>query len=268
MISSNTKAAPLEKYTTPATKTPLWKYVAAVVAFIALLIPAVSYTSTVLLDYRVTQAVQQAQAKQQPSTTSASVKLEDHPAQTISNPSASSTPFATTYEYRDCGGNADEARAKGCEYDVMMQEWQPPECIDWPLSERFLKQGNWTWYANSDASKIYNDTEIALGNHDRVFVDQSYHRHHCIFAWERFVRALRTGRPLIEKLVDYDHVMHCKMNTLRTFEEGAQPVRGVVAPTAFTSCASYDVWLKRLPKNKHSSVERLVRAAMAEDWSE
>jgi len=268
MISSSAKAAPPEKYTHESTKTPVWKIVAAVVAFVALLIPAVGYTSSVLLEYRVAQAVQQAQTTQQPSTTTAPVKLEEHPVQTISNPSASSTPFATTYEYRDCGSNADEARAKGCEYDVMMQEWQPPECIDWALSERFLKQGNWTWYANAEASKIYNDTEIALGNHDRVYVEQSYHRHHCIFAWERFVRALRTGRPLIEKMIDYDHVMHCKMNTLRTFEEGAQPVRGVVAPTAFTSCASYDVWLKRLPKNKHSSVERMVKAAMMEEWSD
>lgn len=265
MISSNAKTTPRDTlaYTPDKPKTPLWKWIAAGVAFVALLIPAVGYTSSVLLEYRVAQALQEGQ----PASTTTGKLDHNHAAQTLTNPSASSTPFPS-FPWRDCGSNADEARAKGCEYDVMMQEWQPPECMDKPLAERYLKNGNWTWYANGDASVIYNDTEIALGNHDRVYVDQSYHRHHCIFAWERMVRALRTQKPLIEKMVDYDHVMHCKMNTLRTFEEGAQPVRGVVAPTAFTSCASYDVWLQRLPKNKHSSIEKLRRLAMEEPWSE
>merc|ERR1712070_1059782 len=77
-----------------------------------------------------------------------------------------SNPYAgKTFEIHDCGSNADEARANGCEYDVMMQEWTPPACIDWALSEKFLKAGNWTWYADAAATKIYNATEIALGNH-------------------------------------------------------------------------------------------------------
>ncbi|KAK5100276.1 hypothetical protein LTR70_001736 [Exophiala xenobiotica] len=252
-------------------KTPVWKYVAAAAVFVALLIPAVGYTSSVMLDRRVAAAVQEALASQpaqkQNTTTPVipsmmgsdddddndTTKLADSTEVDKSNPYA-----GKTYSLRDCGSNADEARANGCEYDVMMQEWTPPACIDWALSEKFLAAGNWTWYADAAATKIYNTTEIALGNHDVVYVEQSYHRHHCIFTWERLVRAMRTQRPLVEKLVDYDHVMHCRMNTLKTFEEGAEVVRGVVAPTAFTKCASYDVWLKNLPHNKMSSVDRLL----------
>lgn len=254
-------------------KTPVWKYVAAAAAFLVLLVPAVGYTSSVMLDRRVAVAVEEAlanQSAQKQNTTAAvvpsmmsddddtdSAKFAESNEETTVD---TSNPYAgKTYELRDCGSNADEARANGCEYDVMMQEWTPPECIDWALSEKFLKAGNWTWYADPDAKKTYNATEIALGNHNVVYVDQSYHRHHCIFTWERLVRAMRTQRPLVEKLVDYDHVMHCRMNTLKTFEEGAEVVRGVVAPTAFTSCASYDVWLQNLPHNKMSSVDRLLK---------
>ncbi|KAK5946635.1 hypothetical protein PMZ80_000778 [Knufia obscura] len=254
-------------------KTPVWKYVAAAAACVALLVPAVGYTTSVMLERRVTAAVQEAlanQPAQQQNTTVPVVpsmmgddddKDSSKLAQTDEDvKSGTVVPYAgETYEYRDCGSNADEARANGCEYDVMMQEWTPPECIDWALSEKFLEAGNWTWYADANAEKTYNATEIALGNHNVVYVDQSYHRHHCIFTWERLVRAMRTQRPLIEKLVDYDHVLHCRMNTLKTFEEGAEPVRGVVAPTAFTACASYDVWMKRLPQNKHSSIDRLLK---------
>jgi hypothetical protein len=158
-------------------------------------------------------------------------------------------------EMTNCGSTPDEARAAGCVFDVMMQLWTPPECMDAPLSERFLEKGNWTWYADSNAEHSYSDEEIRKGNHDVVYVAQSYHRHHCIFAWERLVRALRNQGPLIEELVSYDHVMHCRHRTLTLPEEGAQQVRGVVAPTGYTRCASYDVWIKGLPFNKMSSIE-------------
>lgn len=282
MISAKPSRAPewAEK-TTKTEAMPWWKYAAAAAVFVALLIPAVGYTSSVMLDRKVALAVSEAQGKSStPVSTSPAASLsgadseKNHEVEEnediellLSNGTTiiAGNPYGgKTFEIHDCGSNADEARAKGCSYDVMMQEWTPPECIDWTLAERFLKNGNWTWYADSGAKHTYSPYEIALGNHDVVFVDQSYHRHHCIFTWERLVRAMRTQRPLVSKLVDYDHVMHCRMNTLKTFEEGAQPVRGVVAPTAFTSCASYDVWLKNLPENKHSSIEKLRREI--EEW--
>lgn len=261
---------------------PWWQYAAAAGVFIALLIPAVGYTSSVMLDRKVAQAISEAQTAPSTTGTSGSFIDGDIKSATDSDDDANKevelllsngttiiagNPYGgQTFEIHDCGSNADEARAKGCAYDVMMQEWTHPACIDWTLGERFLKNGNWTWYADSNAEKTYSPVEIALGNHNVVYVAQSYHRHHCIFTWERLVRAMRTQRPLIEKLVDYDHVMHCRMNTLKTLEEGAQPVRGVVAPTAFTKCASYDVWLNHLPANKHSSIEKLKREI--EFWQE
>lgn len=286
MISAKLNRAPewAEKPAKSETTTPWWKYAAAGGIFLALLIPAVGYTSSVMLERKVALAITEAQGKSGTTTGSAPVPISSaesaehavvHDEEnedielTLSNGTTivAGNPYGgKTFELHDCGSNADEARAKGCSYDVMMQEWTPPECIDWTLAEKFLKNGNWTWYADPGAEKTYSPEEIALGNHAVVYVDQSYHRHHCIFTWERLVRAMRTQRPLVSKLVDYDHVMHCRMNTLKTFEEGAQPVRGVVAPTAFTSCASYDVWLKHLPENKHSSIEKLKREISEWKW--
>lgn len=255
------------------TKTAWWKYAAGAVLFVALMVPAVNLTSSIVLENRVASAVEAALAKQ--AKPSAEKQTSEKPSDKETGSShngavplllsngttimAGNPVAGQRFEIHDCGSNAEEARAKGCAYDVMMQEWTPPECIDWTLSEKFLKKGNWTWYSNFDMSTWMDDVEVAKGDHDVVYVAQSYHRHHCIFTWERTVRALRTGRPLIEKLVDYDHVMHCKMNTLRTYEEGAEPVKGVVAPTAFVKCASLDVWMENLPHNEHSSIERLLK---------
>ena len=258
------------KSTTDARPIAWWKYAAAAVLFAALSVPAISYTTTVMLDTRVATAVEKALVSQSSTTHAGLAAIKhsgDKPSEEpkyleLSNGTSIKVgnPYGgKRFEIHHCGSNAEEARAQGCAYDVMMQEWTPPACIDWELAERFLKAGNWTWWADSGAEKIYNATEVALGNHDVVYVDQSYHRHHCIFTWERFVRAMRTGRPLIEKLMSYDHVMHCRMNTLKTAAEGAQEVRGVVAPTAFVKCASLDVWLENLPENEHSSVDRLLK---------
>lgn len=260
-------------------KTPWWKYAAAAGVFVALLIPAVGYTSSVMLENRVTQAIQQAETSRPVTSTPVTsgnketlADTDDADEGTLLTLSNGTTILAgnpmggKTFEIHDCGSNADEARAKGCAYDVMMQEWTSPECIDWTLSEKFLKNGNWTWYADSNAENTYDDVQVAKGNHDVVYVAQSYHRHHCIFTWERLVRAMRTQRPMVEKLVDYDHVMHCRMNTLKTFEEGAQPVRGVVAPTAFTRCASLDVWMKNLPHNKMSSIDKMLKERAWEEF--
>jgi len=245
----------------------------AVTVFIA----AVALVSSAVVSYRLPAAAEAALAKASGTTSSALPAstaadkektggfegMEDgtgdkDATSTISAPISTATDsifFNASHHQplRECGGTPEEARANGCVYDVMMQLWTPPECMDAPLSERYLEAGNWTWYANADASRIYTDEEIRKGEHDVVYVAQSYHRHHCIFAWERLVRAMRNQGPLITELISYDHVMHCRHKTLTLPEEGAEDVRGVIAPTGYTKCASYDVWIQNLPFNKMSS---------------
>ena len=115
---------------------------------------------------------------------------------------------------QSCGVTPDEARAKGCVFDVMMQLWTPADCFDEVLSNRFLEVGNWTWWADSSASHIYTLEEMRKGEHDVVYVAQDYHITHCIYAWEKLVRAMRTKEPLIIELISYDYIIHCRHQTL------------------------------------------------------
>jgi hypothetical protein len=156
---------------------------------------------------------------------------------------------------KGCGSTPTEARALGCVYDVMMQDWTPAECYDSILTEKYLASNNWTWWADSGAERAMSDEEIALGEHSVVYVAQDYHVKHCIFAWEKFVRAFRTQSPLITELISYDHVLHCRDHTLLPAMDASKHIRGVVAPTGYTHCASYDVWINALPENQHSSTD-------------
>jgi hypothetical protein len=158
-------------------------------------------------------------------------------------------------EIKGCGSNPAEARALGCVYDVMMQDWTPAECYDSVLTENYLAKNNWTWWADSGAERAMSDEEVALGEHSVVYVAQDYHVKHCIFAWEKFVRAFRTQSPLITELISYDHVIHCRDHTLLPALDKSKHIRGVVAPTGYTHCASYDVWINALPENTHSSTD-------------
>ncbi|KAJ9640707.1 hypothetical protein H2204_003336 [Knufia peltigerae] len=161
---------------------------------------------------------------------------------------------ANEVEIQGCGSNPTEARANGCVFDVMMQLWTPAACYDRPLSDRFLAEGNWTWYADTTANKVWSLEEMRKGEHDAVYVAQEYHITHCIYAWEMLVRAMRNQAPIITELISYDHVIHCRHKTLQR-ADGGSTIRGVRAPTGYTKCAPYDTWKHHLPSNEHSSTE-------------
>jgi hypothetical protein len=161
------------------------------------------------------------------------------------------TPDTGLAEIQHCGSNYKEARELGCVYDVMMQLWMPPACYDSVLSERFLHEGNWTWWSDPENGVTMPDEVMRLGEHTVAYMLMDYHKMHCIFAIEKLVRALRNQWPLIPELISYDHIMHCKHKTLA--RPDGDTAKGVRAPTGFTSCAPYDVWKNALPEDHISS---------------
>ncbi|EXJ66917.1 uncharacterized protein A1O5_10112 [Cladophialophora psammophila CBS 110553] len=151
----------------------------------------------------------------------------------------------------DCGYSPEEARAKGCVYDVMMQDWVPEPCYDSILTERYLAQGNWTWYADGDGKIIISDEEMRKGEHGDAWMSSSYHKAHCIFSWDKTVRALRNNAPISQELLSYDHVLHCSHQTLNGAE--VDESIGVRAPTNYAKCALYDTWRNNWIPDRHSS---------------
>lgn len=163
------------------------------------------------------------------------------------------TPDTGLSQITHCGSNYKEARELGCVYDVMMQLWMPAACYDEVLSERFLAEGNWTWWTDPENGVTMPDEVMRKGEHTVAFMLMDYHKMHCIFAMEKLVRALRNQWMIIPELVSYDHIMHCKHKTLA--RPDGDTVKGVRAPTGFTSCAPYEVWKNQLPEDHISSTD-------------
>ena len=177
------------------------------------------------------------------SSSAASSTTPDYPEETTSK-------FDLGNQILDCGGNFVQAREKGCIYDVMMQLWIPEPCLDLTLSERFLADGNWTWWADPEATEVISDERIALGEHEVTYVEADYHATHCMYAWELLVRGLRTQKPIIEPLISYDHAVHCRHKALKAHDS-----HGAIAPTGYTRCAMYHTWKSNLPPNRFSSTD-------------
>lgn len=157
----------------------------------------------------------------------------------------------------ECGWSFGEAREKGCVYDVMMQDWVPEPCYDPVLTEKYLAKGNYTWYSDSNGH-VMSDEEMRKGEHGAAWMSARYHQEHCIFSWEKLIRALRNNRPISQELLSYDHVLHCRHQTLggdspHKRDEGAISVK---APTNYAKCALYNTWRNDWIPDKHSSVDK------------
>jgi hypothetical protein len=202
-----------------------------------------AFVSTIIVSHRITSTSERL-------NTNATLPLNE-----TSHTFETSLKSEGSLNIKGCGSTPAEARELGCIYDVMMQDWTPIECYDGVLTEKYLAKNNWTWWADSGAERAMSDEEMALGEHSVVYVAQDYHVKHCIFAWEKFVRAFRTQSPLITELISYDHVIHCRDHTILPALDSTKHIRGVVAPTGYTHCASYDIWINALPKNEHSSTD-------------
>ncbi|KOS36993.1 hypothetical protein ACN38_g12233 [Penicillium nordicum] len=151
----------------------------------------------------------------------------------------------------DCGDSPAKARARGCAFDTMMQLWVPPACQDARLTGRFVAEGKWAWYTDRHAQHLIPYEVLEQGEHEVAFAADNYHRAHCFYTWEALVRALRNRSPIMEEMMSYDHVMHCRMMVL-------QPARvnstiGVEIHPGYTRCTSYETWIQNLPEDEHSS---------------
>jgi hypothetical protein len=158
----------------------------------------------------------------------------------------------------ECGHSPAEARDNGCVYDVMMQDWVPEPCYDSTLTENYLKMKNYTWYADSNGT-VMSDEQMRKGEHGEAWMSGEYHKDHCIFAWEKLIRAMRNNWPLSQELVSYDHVLHCRMQTLGMEMDHAHKRDegiGVRAPTNYAKCALYSTWMTDFIPDKHPSNDK------------
>ena len=116
-----------------------------------------------------------------------------------------------------CGATAAEARALGCQWDIMTMSWEHPDCFDADLTREFEEAGPWQFYHSSRPGKKTPEPEMLTPipldqvseSTERMWTDRRYHILHCIYAWKMMHRAVERGWKMQGELASYHHTEHC-----------------------------------------------------------
>lgn len=112
-----------------------------------------------------------------------------------------------------CGFSAEEALALGCQFDILNYAWQPPECFDQDIYDRYWaksqEHGPLKWYADARLThELPQDIELLMHT-PFVWTEHRFHVVHCMYAWELLHHALTLGRPVMEFISTMNHTQHC-----------------------------------------------------------
>lgn len=110
-----------------------------------------------------------------------------------------------------CGSTPAQAKALGCNFDIISFCWLPDRCYDAELSSSFEKLAQWEWYMDHNRTKPVPKTEALTGNFDGLYVSWEYHIQHCVYMWEKMHRALLgEGKRAVDGYIGpYSHTEHC-----------------------------------------------------------
>ncbi|KAK2051543.1 hypothetical protein LY76DRAFT_479648, partial [Colletotrichum caudatum] len=129
-----------------------------------------------------------------------------------------------------CGNSSTEARALGCVFDLLTNNWMPRYCSDpatdseyraWVLKpERHL--GSWAFYYDEKAGhQVASEEELSnlVGIH--VYTTLENHLAHCTFVARRMHR-LAIGEVAAVAHNTFAHTMHCTSAILNAISDKGQ----------------------------------------------
>lgn len=129
------------------------------------------------------------------------------------------------FEALPCGKTPDEARARGCEFDMLVTAWLPPRCIDRELVDEFMDVGKWQFYTRlhgTEEDKYSSYDPDFLGSvNTTIYTSRSWHVTHCFYMFKKLSRALVSGRTVDAEAVSEPHTEHCMKTMLNQLKYGS-----------------------------------------------
>ncbi|KAL6909225.1 hypothetical protein GGI43DRAFT_380027 [Trichoderma evansii] len=123
-------------------------------------------------------------------------------------PSTNASFFATHSGYLTCGHDKKEAKALGCEYDILTNHWLPGQCTDPKSIQDYQADGSWLPYADEARTKPLKVED--LGALDFYYTSMRDHIVHCATLWKRQYRALSEGWKYVDSITaGGEHAHHC-----------------------------------------------------------
>lgn len=129
-----------------------------------------------------------------------------------------------------CGSTAQEARARGCHFDVISFCWLPDACYDEELSTTFDNITTWEWFLDPNRTQPIAHEEAMTGEYTGLYVNWEYHLRHCTFMWKKLHRAvLGTGKSAIDGYIGpLAHTEHCSEMLLQDRDVGFDAINTII----------------------------------------
>lgn len=139
-------------------------------------------------------------------------------------------PQTSSREFH-CGNTTSDAKALGCEFDLLSYTWMPKACIDRETSvefEEWIRQperqfGAWPFFADKEGrQRIENIEDLSQRAGLKTHTTQEEHLGHCTFMLRRLHR-VRQMQGVEIAMDNVEHIVHCSNEILRGLK-GPDPV--------------------------------------------
>ncbi|KAI0127134.1 hypothetical protein BJ170DRAFT_582227, partial [Xylariales sp. AK1849] len=112
------------------------------------------------------------------------------------------------YKFLKCGTSVQEAKALGCQYDILANHWLPRPCIDRDAVEEYQKDESWFAYAHENMTGPLSLD--AMGDISHYYTSKRDHIFHCGTLWKKQFKAFTENRRNIDSITaDPEHTHHC-----------------------------------------------------------
>ena len=111
--------------------------------------------------------------------------------------------------YDQCGYTPEEARRRGCTFDLVSFSWLPDDCLDAEIEAEFLNAADWHFFHDINATVEASLDEVRRGEAKGFYVPWTFHTAHCGYLFKKLHRAVRRGGKVDSYIWDYNHTMHC-----------------------------------------------------------
>lgn len=107
-----------------------------------------------------------------------------------------------------CGSDVATARASGCRYDVLLNNWVPGPCYDQEFVDEYLDDDSWAGYA--DEALTVRLTEREMSEREWYWTSLRDHVNHCAMMWRKQFWVLFEERRALDTVIaNPGHTDHC-----------------------------------------------------------
>jgi len=111
----------------------------------------------------------------------------------------------------DCGSSAEDARARDCEYSIILHAWLPKSCLTEADAEDAKEMyTDRSWRYETMSGKNLTMEELTAGDYEFFTTTSDFHVTHCMYVWKRLHRVLMdSALELDSYTANYEHTSHC-----------------------------------------------------------